>query len=114
MDYYQIGQRVRRFRRAQGLSQEALAERAGISVTHMSHIETGNTKLSLAVFAALAEGLGVAADELLWDAPESRTASLSQLEEVLAGCTRDQCRVSLAVARAARAALNEQTDPSLH
>ena len=38
MDYYKIGQRVRAFRRAQDLSQEALAERVGISVTHMSHI----------------------------------------------------------------------------
>ena len=100
-------------RQEKGVSQDVY-KRQGISVTHMSHIETGNTKLSLAVFAALAEGLGVAADELLRDAPESRTASLSQLEEVLAGCTRDQCRVILAVARAARAALNEQTDPSLH
>ena len=110
MDYYQIGQRVRRFRRAQGLSQEALAERVGISVTHMSHIETGNTKLSLAVFAALAEGLGVAADELLWDTSSGRSSALSQLEEVLASCSEGQCRIILAVARAARAALKEQEE----
>ena len=57
MDYYQIGQRIRTFRRAKGLSQEALAEQAGISVTHMSHIETGNTKLSLPVCLALAQAL---------------------------------------------------------
>ena len=65
MDYYKIGQRVRTYRRAKGLSQEALAERAGISVTHMSHIETGNTKLSLSVFLAPVDGLGVSADSLL-------------------------------------------------
>ena len=47
MDYYKIGQRVRALRRGRDLSQEALAERVGISVTHMSHIETGNTRLSL-------------------------------------------------------------------
>ena len=108
MDYYQIGQRIRRFRRVQGLSQEALAERVGISVTHMSHIETGNTKLSLAVFAALAEGLGVTADELLRDSPPDRPPALSLLEEVLAGCSAPQAQVILAVARAARAALKEQ------
>lgn len=44
MDYYEIGQRIRRFRKARGFSQEELAEKADISVTHMSHIETGNTK----------------------------------------------------------------------
>ena len=49
MDYYAIGQRIRKFRKACGLSQEELAEKVGISTTHMSHIETGNTKLSLQV-----------------------------------------------------------------
>ena len=57
MDYYAIGQRVRRFRKAQNLSQEQLAELVNISTTHMSHIETGSTKLSLQVFGELAEAL---------------------------------------------------------
>ena len=68
MDYYAIGQRIRKFRKAQNLSQEALAEQANISTTHMSHIETGNTKLSLQVFADLAAALHVSADDLLFDA----------------------------------------------
>ena len=50
MDYYAIGQRIRYYRKTQGLSQEQLAEKVDISTTHMSHIETGNTKLSLQVF----------------------------------------------------------------
>ena len=53
IDYYEIGQRVRKFRKAYGLSQEELAEKIGISTTHMSHIETGNTKLSLQVLVDL-------------------------------------------------------------
>lgn len=47
MDYYEIGQRIRKMRKAHEFSQEELAEKIGISTTHMSHIETGNTKLSL-------------------------------------------------------------------
>lgn len=105
MDYYKIGQRVRMFRRAQDLSQEALAERVGISVTHMSHIETGNTKLSLPVFLRLAQALGVRTDDLLREVPESQAPELEELAEVLAGCDGEQRRVILAVARAARAAL---------
>ena len=50
MNYYEIGQRIRKFRKAYNLSQEQLAEMVGISTTHMSHIETGNTKLSLPEF----------------------------------------------------------------
>ena len=46
VDYYEIGQRIRRIRKAKGISQEVLAEKVGIFTTHMSHIETANTKLS--------------------------------------------------------------------
>lgn len=55
MDYYTIGQRIRKIRKAHGLSREELAEKVGISTTHMSHIETGSTKLSLPVFVELAK-----------------------------------------------------------
>ena len=75
MDYEKIGMRVCFFRRRMGLSQEQLAELVDISVPHMSHIETGNTKLSLPVFVALADALGVRTDELLHDpAPPIRPA----------------------------------------
>ncbi len=104
MDYYKIGQRVRAFRRAQDFSQEELAERAGISVTHMSHIETGNTKLSLPVFLRLAQALGVRADDLLREAPAGQPKELEELEEILAGCDQEQRRIILEVARATRAA----------
>lgn len=67
ISYYEIGQRVRKFRKAYGLSQEELAEKVGISTTHMSHIETGNTKLSLQVLVDLALALEVKTDELLFD-----------------------------------------------
>ena len=57
MDYYAIGQRIRKIRKARNLSQEQLSEMVGISITHMSHIETGNTKLSLPVLVDLANAL---------------------------------------------------------
>ena len=43
MVYYEIGQRIRKMRKAHEFSQEELAEKIGISTTHMSHIETGNS-----------------------------------------------------------------------
>ena len=105
MDYYKIGQRVRAFRRAQDLSQEALAERVGISVTHMSHIETGNTKLSLPVLLRLAQALEVGTDDLLREAPAGPGSALGELEEVLSGCGPEESRIILEVARATRNAL---------
>ena len=68
MDYYAIGQRVRKFRIVAASSQEQLVEPVNISTTHMSHIETGNAKLSLQVFCRdLASALHVSADDLLFD-----------------------------------------------
>ena len=75
LDYYEIGQRIRKFRKAHQLSQEELAERIGISTTHMSHIETGNTKLSLPVLVSLADALEVGTDDLLLDRKSTRLNS---------------------------------------
>ena len=72
MDYFMIGQKIRTFRKANGLSQEELAEKVNISTTHMSHIETGGTKLSLPVLVDIANALNVRTDDLL-----DRTASIS-------------------------------------
>ena len=67
MDYYAIGQRIRKNRKARRFSQEELAARVGISVTHMSQIETGNTKLRLPVLVELAAALYERTDHLLCD-----------------------------------------------
>ena len=81
MDYYKIGQRIRSFRKAVGFSQEELASRVDISVTHMSHIETGNTKLSLPVLVLIAESLEVGTDEILFG--KEKTTKSDGIEEIM-------------------------------
>ena len=94
MDYYAIGQRIRNARKAHRLSQEELAGMVGISVTHMSHIETGNTKLSLAVLVDLAQALQVRTDDLLFGiTPLEHTVALDSIGKLLEGCTTRQLRV---------------------
>ncbi|MEF2670964.1 helix-turn-helix domain-containing protein [Adlercreutzia sp.] len=106
MRYFEIGQRIRRYRKACGLSQEALAGRVGISVTHMSHIETGNTKLSLPVLTKIADELSVGTDALLSDAPKPDKAALSaEVQEVLDSFEADELPVAIEVLRALRDAL---------
>ena len=103
MDYYAIGQRIRKFRKARGWSQEQLAERVDISVTHMSHIENANTKLSLSVFAAIAEALEVQADALLYDAPiDSASRAMADIAAIIAGCDARQARIIADIARATK------------
>lgn len=93
MDYFEIGQRIRRFRKAHGYSQEELAEKVGISTTHMSHIETGNTKLSLPVLVLLAEALEVKTDDMLFDnADASYAVTNNEIMKILECCTPKQLR----------------------
>ena len=101
MDYYVIGQRIRKTRKAHGLSQEQLAELVGISTTHMSHIETGNTKLSLPVLVSLAEALEVSTDELLLrGGPTERGGVLDELAQLLESCTTQQMKNVVDVVKA--------------
>jgi transcriptional regulator with XRE-family HTH domain len=54
-----FGLRVRELRKAQSLSQEALADRAGIHRTYMSDLERGGRNVGLDNIYAVAEALGV-------------------------------------------------------
>lgn len=96
MDYYKIGQRIRKYRKAYAWSQEQLAEKIGISVTHMSHIETGNTKMSLVVAADIARALSVHLDALLYDSPKiSRTEIENEIMVVLESCSEKELFIIL-------------------
>lgn len=108
MDYYAIGQRIRKKRKAHRLSQEALAERVGISVTHMSHIETGNTKLSLSVLVDLAAALEVRTDDLLFDGHTAeKSAAVESVIQMLDSCTTQQVRVIEDILKAAKTSLDQ-------
>lgn len=108
MNYYEIGQRIRKFRKAHQLSQEDLAEKIGISTTHMSHIETGNTKLSLPVLVALATALEVRADDLLFDRAEAgRNSVMEDLLSSLDGCSTQQVKVLSDIVKAAKLSMDK-------
>ncbi|MCD8357270.1 MAG: helix-turn-helix domain-containing protein [Clostridia bacterium] len=107
LDYYAIGQRIRKYRKAKRMSQETLAEKTDISVTHMSHIETGNTKLSLQVFADLARALDISADDLLCDFDTGRNYAEQELSDMLDTCTTQQVKIITEVAKATKIALDK-------
>ncbi|MCI8860592.1 XRE family transcriptional regulator [Petralouisia muris] len=112
MDYYKIGQRIRKFRKAYRLSQEQLAEKVGISTTHMSHIETGNTKLSLPLFVKLANVLSIQTDELLHDTPQkNKTAIKGELEEILDSCSMQDIQIIEDVVKAVKVSLDKYREP---
>ncbi len=56
---------VRRLRQERGLTQERLAEQAGLHMTDIARIETQGRDPGVRVVVKLAHGLGVPASELL-------------------------------------------------
>jgi transcriptional regulator with XRE-family HTH domain len=67
-----FGARVRSLRLAHGLSQEELADRAGIHATYMSGIERGHRNPSLKNIHRIAKALGVPVKDLFaFDQPHS-------------------------------------------
>ncbi|UWZ37979.1 helix-turn-helix transcriptional regulator [Dactylosporangium roseum] len=59
-----FGRRVRNLRQARGLSQEELAELAGVHRTYMSSLERGQRNVGLDNILAIAAALGVPAADL--------------------------------------------------
>ncbi len=76
LDYKRIGQRIRQIRKVKGWSQGALAEKCGISMSFMGHIERGTRIMSLDTFVTICEALATRADELLWGVPQPTDAGL--------------------------------------
>lgn len=67
MDYVKLGIQVKNARTKKGITQAKLAEMTGYSVQHISHVETGNTKLSVELLVELANALNASLDQLLKD-----------------------------------------------
>ncbi len=108
MDYYAIGQRIRKYRKAIDMSQEQLAYAVDISTTHMSHIETGNTKLSLPVLVKIAKALSVHTDALIYDKPQMRKTDIAmQIQEVLEPCTAKELNMILDIVKAVKQTFRE-------
>lgn len=108
LDYKAIGARIRQLRKKLNLSQEGFAEKANISVQHLSHIETANTKLSLPVLVNIANSLGTTPDALLCDSVEnSKNTYFKEISELLSDCTVEEVRIVTEVATATVSALHK-------
>jgi len=72
-----FGEHLRELRTSSGLSQEALAERAGLHRNYIGHIERGEKTPSLAVLVRLAAAFGLSLPTLLDDFDSSIVQALA-------------------------------------
>ena len=101
----EIGQRVKRLRNQQNLTQEQLAELTGISAHYVYEIEVGLKTMSCPILAAIACSLHTSADYLLFgghnynlevDSPSQHDA-LTHLTSMLTVSQRNQVAHILSV-----------------
>lgn len=108
LDYVAVGKNIRAIRKLRNLSQEQLAEKIWISTTHMSHIETGSTKLSLPVLVDIAAALQVGTDELLSTQPFLEKGDTTDaVHALIQSCSAAQARFLLDLLKAAKQSMDE-------
>ena len=91
IDYKDIGTRIRAARLHRKMTQEQLAaqlQTRGCDVTHISHIETGNSIPSLQVFVDILNALDCSADQILClELEQARPQFDAWIRDVFADCT---------------------------
>lgn len=98
MDLLQrLGRRVRELRDERDLTQEELAEGAGISWHFLSSIERGQKGATVETLAALAKAMDVSLAELFLDVDRPLPREAKRLTQALAGRPVDAQRTILAI-----------------
>lgn len=75
-DLATLGQRIRHFRNAAGLTLDQLGQRVGIAGSQLSLMENGRREPRLSLLTGIAEAVGVQLAQLLDESPPSRRAEL--------------------------------------
>ena len=87
MDKMLIAKRIRQYRHLKKISQEALADKIGVSDTYIRKLEAGTRTPSLEVIMALAAALNTTPDHLLLSASGLDKTSGNSIMELLNDCT---------------------------
>ena len=84
----EIGERIREARMARKMSQQELANKANISLPHISDIEHGKQSMKLVTFKRIIEALQVSADVILRaNVPTVNQLYQSELSRIIEDCT---------------------------
>lgn len=94
LNYKEIGRKIKEARAEAGLTQEKLAEKADLSVTHVSAIENANSKFSLHALVNIAVELELSIDYLVFDS-ETPKVFESEIKRTLSDCSEQEARMLL-------------------
>lgn len=109
LNYRDIGTRIKNERYKQNMSQERLAEISELSITHTSHIETGNTKLSLPTLVKIANALSVSLNDLVCDSiVKAKDVFENEISQEVKDCDEQEIRIIADTVKALKATLRNR------
>lgn len=85
-----LGGKIRNFRKQLGLTQEELAERAGLHYSYIGQVERGDKNPSLNSLRKMAEALNVGVDMLLEETQQYELVDTELLQKELWKITRNR------------------------
>ena len=105
-----LGERLKKARKDRGLTQEQLAERAGLSTRHIAKIEKGDVNPSFEVLSTLVKTLGVSFDAIFDPASKQAEAEIQEIAGLYRACPKQGQRLILATIRAMVKALMDKSE----
>lgn len=100
MNLKRIGENIKKLRTEQGMTQSQLAELAGISNVHMSHIETGTVAMSLDSLINITNSLKTTPDSILLGEYQLSPAGTTELlQQSIKKLSSDENRLLIEIAR---------------
>ena len=93
-DYKALGKWIRIARINADMTQDRLSTMLEMSLSHMSNIETGSTRISLTALVSIANALGVTVDDLLYDSIVRARPQLERdIQQIVDSCDDYELRV---------------------
>jgi transcriptional regulator with XRE-family HTH domain len=79
-----VGARIRLLRKLRGLSQQALADAAGVTFQQIQKYERGANRVSASMLSRIAKTLGVPVSEMFGEASPANSGAVDEVAELLA------------------------------
>jgi transcriptional regulator with XRE-family HTH domain len=98
-----LGKRIRDLRKAQGLTQQELGEKADMNYKFIGEIERGNQNPSIKVLLKIADALDIELLELFWNKDEfaNRKDMLSSISKIVAKMPDESLQTVIRILRSA-------------
>ena len=90
-----IGKHIKDLRVERKLSQQALAELAGMSYKYLGEIERGQVNLSVEILIKIAQSLKVNAGELLNDVIDDETRTVSKVKAIFSELSKKNSEAAI-------------------